>query len=137
MAPQPAKQVADPSEARIWASLELETPIQQVTFDEASEPSLSNGQHVSDADVRRIPARDSIDQIEVNKKKYAWLLACFIVVVVVSVTLGAVLRQQNSAPLESPMTSPTNNLTRAPVKTRSPSWNLTPAPVQSADTEPN
>jgi uncharacterized surface protein with fasciclin (FAS1) repeats len=138
-APQPAKQVADPSEARIWAALDLETPIQQVTFDEASEPSQSNGQQISDADVQRISGRDSIHPGEVNKRKYTWLLVCFVILVVVSVTLGTVLRQQNSAPLVSPTTSPATNLTAAPVRspTRSPATNLTTtAPVRPRTQSP-
>jgi hypothetical protein len=90
--PQPAKQVADPREARIWAALELETPIQHVTIDEASEPphDLSAVQMSEDDDgasVWRITRR------AVNKRKCTWL---FVVLAVVSVTLGAVLRQQDS-----------------------------------------
>jgi hypothetical protein len=91
--PRPAKQVTDPREARIWAALELETPIQHVTIDEPSEPSHGGSAQVQisedddGASVWRITRR------AVNKRRCTWL---FVILAVVSVTLGTVLRQQDS-----------------------------------------
>jgi hypothetical protein len=91
--PRPAKQVADPREARIWAALEIETPIQHVTIDEASEPS-----HSVSAQVQTLEDKDGSvwrrARREVGKRKCTWL---FVILAVVSVTLGTVLPQKNSS----------------------------------------
>jgi hypothetical protein len=93
-APQPAKQVTDPREARIWAALELETPIEHVTIDEAGEPS-----HGGSARVRMSEGGGGASvwrntRCEVNKRKCTWL---FDILAVVSVTLGTILQQTNSS----------------------------------------
>jgi hypothetical protein len=91
--PRPAKQVADPREARIWAALEIETPIQHVTIDEASEPShgVSAQVQISEDDDRASVWR--VTRREVNERRCTWI---FVILAVVSLTLGTVVRRTNS-----------------------------------------
>jgi hypothetical protein len=91
--PRPAKQVTDPREARIWAALELETPIQHVTIDEASEP-VHGGSAVQMSEDDDGASVWGITRRDVNKRKCTWL---FVILAVVSVILGTVLRQKNSS----------------------------------------
>jgi hypothetical protein len=91
--PRPTKQVADPREARIWAALEIETPIEHVTIDEASEPSHGGSAQVQMSEDDQGTSVWGTTRRAVNKRRCTWL---FVILAVVSVTLGTVLRRTNS-----------------------------------------
>jgi hypothetical protein len=101
---QPSKTVASPSEARIWAVLESETPIQQVTYDEANESAegLSNQQPGSAFEDESI----SVKEDEVIESKYNWLIVIFIILVLVA-SLGLMfgLKAKDTPP--APTSKPT------------------------------
>jgi hypothetical protein len=134
-ATRPSKTV-DPREARIWAALQSETPIQQVTFDEAngSAHGLSNrsgwspqeptgGRTASDR-------HDPAEQIEVSKRKHYWLIAFFALLVAASVTLGSFLGlNAKNSPAQAPTNqtkAPTSRAATNPATERSPAPTLQP-----------
>jgi hypothetical protein len=84
----------DQCEARIVAALEFETPIQQVTYDEANYPpydpaQLSEGG--GGASIWRFHTSHSPEQNEDIKRKYKWIIAFVVILVAVSVNLGSLL----------------------------------------------
>jgi hypothetical protein len=83
---RPAKTVVSPSEARIWAVLESDTPIQQVTYDEANESAEgpSDGPSGSEAADESISVEE--DEVVIESKRN-WLIVIFLILVSV-VTLG-------------------------------------------------
>jgi hypothetical protein len=110
----PPVKTVDRSEARIWAALESETPIQLVTFDEANEPGC-DGNHesrVSEGEGGGLRGSygtsHSTLQHEVIKRKYKCLLLFAASLVVVSVGLGVFLGVKGKdSPSSPPKTTAT------------------------------
>jgi hypothetical protein len=108
MATNPMAKTVDPSEARIWAALESETTIQQVTYDEANasahgrQPGLVSGRESG-------AYRQNLwEKYEVVKRKYKWLTFFVVILVAISVALGSILGlNAKDSPSSAPTSQPT------------------------------
>jgi hypothetical protein len=115
MATDTTIKTVDPSEARIWAALGPETPIQQVAYDEANASSHGPSSRESERDDGATNARlrplDSVEQTEVIKRKYKWLIVFVAILAVASVTLGSFLGlNAKGSPVAAPTSRPTSRL---------------------------
>jgi hypothetical protein len=102
----------DQREARILAALEFETPIQQVTYDEANYPPSDL---VQTSDRERggwtSYANHPAEQNEAIKKCYKLVIAFVVILVAVSVNLGSIVGLHDTAAPALPMT-PIDTFTR-------------------------